>query len=102
MTPEQHQIERMRAWVAFAAEDADVQLADEMLAEFDTRFPAPKAESGLWTPFKPGDPMPCQPSDRVAVRLRNGVVLERVALTFDWRKLHDLPDIEIIAWRLLA
>ena len=46
MTPEQHQIERMRAWVAFYAHgNGDALVADKMLAEFDARFPAPEAEA---------------------------------------------------------
>ena len=43
MTPEQHKIERMRAWVAFVAAVCKSHLADEMLEEFDARFPAPEA-----------------------------------------------------------
>ena len=41
MTQDQHQIERMRAWVAFMAAETIPERADSMLAEFDKRFPAP-------------------------------------------------------------
>jgi hypothetical protein len=38
MTQDQHQIERMRAWVAFMAACDMACKADKMLAEFDKRF----------------------------------------------------------------
>lgn len=42
MTPDEHQRERMRAWIHVAAH-TDTDNADYMLAAFDKRFPAPTA-----------------------------------------------------------
>ena len=42
MTPDEHNSERMRAWIHVAAH-TDTDNADYMLAAFDKRFPAPAA-----------------------------------------------------------
>ena len=116
MTPEQHKIERMKAWVAFMAagiaqskqSDAPVYdvcdhatIADHALAAFDARFPAPKEapKEPDWIPHTPGNPRPCGEEMIIEYKHRSGSVLGPCKT---WMCIWDTtPDYECqtIAWR---
>lgn len=135
MTPEQHEIERRRAWVAFAIERAKTAqpferqektpmvggyskvavtvsmqaagFANDMLAAYDARFPAPVEREAMPTPTEPdwrehtpGDPMPVLRGTKVDIKMKCGRTLYGVTLkpAAWWADLVD-PGSQIIQWR---
>jgi hypothetical protein len=96
MTQQQHQIERMRAWVAFATvphEQDPIKFADTMLKLFDERFPSgvsmnvesdTNAAAHLSFSHRKGSPMPCGFNAKVRVMLSDGSFGVGEAKFYDW------------------
>lgn len=72
--------------------------ADAMILERRKRM-APEKVEREWITHKPGDPMPCDGSIYVQVKLRGGEFLSSRAYALSWCEIEKNLQGEIIAWR---
>ncbi len=99
---QQHQIERMRAWVAFTTvpgEEDPFNIGDIMLRLFDERFPLMVNPLDGWNIHKAGDPMPCSNDARVDMLLSDGTVERYVRAASRRTNWDGTADFAAIAWR---